>query len=122
MVTTAELPLPDDEVPAGLRYEVPLDSRPLVVERAPELTPVLARTSAGGFFEDAQRGHRVGAARNALHRAALEYAMSARPIERDDLAVALAGAAQEWWGLVADSMSGTGSRAPDLPAPGLTAS
>ena len=110
MTTTDELPLPDDEIPAGLCYEVPLDSRPIIVGLAPELTPVLARSSAGGFFEDAHRGHRVGAARNALHQAALAYAMSARPIERDDLAVALAGAAQDWWRLVADTISDAGTR------------
>ncbi|GAB4086853.1 hypothetical protein GCM10028784_34830 [Myceligenerans cantabricum] len=119
MITTPELSLADAEVPAGLRYEVPLEPRPIVVDNAPKLHPVLARASAGGFFERAREGRAVGEARNALHRAALAYAMSARPVERDDLASTLTGAAQEWGA----TMSDTGHQAPrPAPDPRLTTS
>ncbi|GAA1864365.1 hypothetical protein [Myceligenerans crystallogenes] len=119
MTTVPELSLPDADVPAGLCYEVPLDPRPIIIEKAPELKPVLARTSAGGFFEAARAGRSVGEARNALHRAAIAYAMSARPVERDDLASMLTGAAQEWSGTLAR----TGNRPPaPAPDPRLTTS
>ncbi|GAB3158282.1 hypothetical protein GCM10027059_02710 [Myceligenerans halotolerans] len=119
MTTAPELSLSGTDVPAGLRYEVPLDPRPIVIEKAPQLQPVLARASAGGFFEKAREGRRVGEARNRLHRAAIAYAMSARPVERDDLASMLTGAAQQW----SHTLSDTGHHVPQpAPDPRLTTS
>lgn len=66
MTTTPELSLVEIDVPAGLRYEVPMSSRAIAVEDVPELRPVLARASAGGFFERAREGRRAGAARSTL--------------------------------------------------------
>ncbi|MBL0886719.1 hypothetical protein [Myceligenerans indicum] len=119
MTTAPELSLAGTDVPAGLRFEVPLDPRPIVIEKSPALQPVLARASAGGFFEKAREGRRVGEARNSLHRAAIAYAMSARPVERDDLASMLTGAAERWSG----TLAGTGRRVPQpAPDPRLTTS
>lgn len=102
--TGSELPSldPDQHFPAGLRWTVDLESRPIILGRdRPELRHVLD-IRAGRFWTGARHGLAIGRTERTLHDAALAFAFSADLRAAHLERAALARAGSEYDAVVTD--------------------